>query len=33
MAPAEPAAPAGEVLEPVAATVSRETSAAPIEPK
>jgi Tat protein translocase TatB subunit len=32
-APAEPAAPAGEVLEPVAATVSREITAAPIEPK
>ena len=31
--PAEPAAPAGEVLEPVAAAVSRETTAAPIEPK
>ena len=32
-APAEPAAPADEVLEPEAATVSRETTAAPIEPK
>jgi len=32
-APAEPAAPAGEVREPVATTVSRETTAAPIEPK
>ena len=32
-AEAEPAAPAGGVLEPVATTVSRETTAAPIEPK
>jgi Tat protein translocase TatB subunit len=32
-APAESAASAGEGLEPVAATVSRETAAAPIEPK
>ncbi len=30
---AEPAAPAGEVREPVAATVSRDTTAAPIEHK